>query len=559
MTADVFVEVSNLSVAAKDENTHLIKGVSFTIPRAKTVALVGESGSGKSLTSLALMGLLDEGKLEITEGLLTVHKDGLRAMCDIRSITPGGNHRDRKFSMIFQEPMSALNPLMTCGRQVWESARLSSPARSPEIKQQVLNLFREVMLPAPEEVYNKYPHELSGGQRQRVMIAMALASSPQLLIADEPTTALDVTVQSEVLKLLNSLRTSRSMSLLFITHDLGVVAEIADEVIVMWRGEIVEAGPTHKVLMNPEHPYTRALIACRPTPQSKGGPLITVSDFVSNRPVQTPPLTLNAKGSFLMTAEELNKRYPNPSGSSYTQALKNVSLTINGGETLGLVGESGWSRLLLGFVRPDSGAVNFRFSSGEQLRLAGDANPDMKLLRSKVQLVFQDPFSALNPKMLVRDIMWEPMANYFPQDKKNASVKMKELLSQVGLPSESMSKFPHEFSGGQRQRIVIARALACRPELLICDESVAALDVSVQAQVLNLLNSLKAELGLTLLFISHDLNVVYYMSDRIMVMNQGRIEEMGSADKVFYHPEYDYTRRLLSSLPGRRSALAPEG
>ncbi|MFM9005108.1 MAG: dipeptide ABC transporter ATP-binding protein, partial [Flavobacteriales bacterium] len=431
--------------------------------------------------------------------------------------------------------------------------QMSSKADKLLAKQLVLELFHEVHLPDPKQIYEKYPHEISGGQRQRVMIAMAIASSPELLIADEPTTELDVTVQSEVLKLLKSLREKRGRSLLFITHDLAVVSEIADDVVVMWRGEIVEAGSAEQVLLSPKHPYTQALIACRPTPNSKGKPLITVNDIIDKRSATKIEMGLGSS-NVLLQVNSLHKHYRNASGPSITKALNDVSFCINSGETLGLVGESGCgkstlSRLLMGFIQPDSGGVNYNFSSGDKLILPTEKKNDLKLLRSKVQLVFQDPFSSLNPKMLVRDILLEPIRNYSTKEKGSIDSHISELLERVGLPADSAKKFPHEFSGGQRQRIVIARALACKPELLICDESVAALDVSVQAQVLNLLNTLKTELGLTLLFISHDLNVVYYMSDRIMVMNKGQIEEMGNADQVFYRPESNYTKRLLSSLP----------
>ena len=566
MMEDLYLTVKQLNVVTNAEEKPLLKNVGFSIPRGKTVAFVGESGSGKSLTSLALMGLLDTAKLRVIGGEITITPAGLETHAtplNLSDDVAATERRGRDFAMIFQEPMSALNPLMTCGKQVLESALIFSQGNTQQAKRLVLELFQEVQLPNPEMVYEKYPHEISGGQRQRVMIAMAIASSPSLLIADEPTTALDVTVQSEVLKLLKSLQVKRAMSLLFITHDLAVVSEIADEVVVMWRGEMVEAGKVADVLSQPKHPYTQALISCRPAPDSKGKSLITVSDVIESRST-TALDARRVTDNVLLEAASLRKHYRNSSGQSITKALDEISFCINSGETLGLVGESGCgkstlSRLLMGFIKPDMGTAIYNFSSGGKVILPAESRNDLKMLRSKVQLVFQDPFSSLNPKMLVRDILMEPMMNYASIERAQRDSQIVELLNQVGLAADSANKFPHEFSGGQRQRIVIARALACKPELLICDESVAALDVSVQAQVLNLLNSLKAELGLTLLFISHDLNVVYYMSDRIMVMNKGRIEEMGSADKVFYHPESEYTRRLLSSLPGRKGSIAPEG
>lgn len=552
MSGELYASVKQLSVVSQPDDTQLLKSISFDIPLGMTVAFVGESGSGKSLTSLAIMGLLDTGKLRVSDGHIAInnHNPSGWSLSDGDKTT---SHQGRKFAMIFQEPMLALNPLMTCGDQVYESALIFSNGDKSQARLRVLELFDEVQLPSPKQIYEKYPHEISGGQRQRVMIAMAIASSPELLIADEPTTALDVTVQSEVLRLLRSLREKRGMSLLFITHDLAVVAEIADDVVVMWRGEIVESGSAQQVLLHPKHPYTQALIACRPTPNSKGKPLITVSDIIDKRSA-TKINTVCASSNVLLEVNSLQKHYRNVSGSSITRALDDVSFNINSGETLGLVGESGCgkstlSRLLMGFIQPDMGMVKYNFSSGDKLILPTDKRGDLKLLRSKVQLVFQDPFSSLNPKMLVHDTLQEPIRNYSTKENGSIASNITELLERVGLPADSAKKFPHEFSGGQRQRIVIARALACKPELLICDESVAALDVSVQAQVLNLLNTLKTELGLTVLFISHDLNVVYYMSDRIMVMNKGRIEELGNSDQVFYRPESNYTKRLLSSLP----------
>jgi len=553
MREDLYMSIKQLNVVASQENKTLLKNISFDVPRGRTVAVVGESGSGKSLTGLAIMGLLDNGKLRVSTGQMTVagNDESGWSLCNEHQTN---GPRAKKTAMIFQEPMSALNPLMTCGSQVHESALLFSGGDETQAKRLVLELFHEVQLPEPSLIYEKYPHEISGGQRQRVMIAMALASSPELLIADEPTTALDVTVQSEVLKLLKNLREKRGMSLVFITHDLAVVSEIADEVVVMSQGQIVESGSVQQVLFSPKHPYTQALIACRPSPDSKGKSLITVKDVIEDRNT----MIINSghiKGKLLLDVKGLRKHYHNGSGRSITKALDDVSFSIHSGETLGLVGESGCgkstlSRLLMGFIAPDSGEVNYNFSSGEKLTLTPSKTKELIRLRSKVQLVFQDPFSSLNPKMLVRNILKEPIENYTAKDQRSIDAEVRELLDQVGLPADSANKFPHEFSGGQRQRIVIARALACNPELLICDESVAALDVSVQAQVLNLLNALKVQLGLTLLFISHDLNVVYYMSDRIMVMNKGCIEEIGDADQVFYRPESNYTKRFLSSLPG---------
>jgi peptide/nickel transport system ATP-binding protein len=448
--------------------------------------------------------------------------------------------------MIFQEPMTALNPVMTCGEQVVEMLQHHLNLSVHAARKEALRLFEEVRIPHPEQALDKFPHEMSGGQRQRVMIAMAISCRPDVLIADEPTTALDVTVQRAVLELLKELQVQYGMAILFITHDLGVVEEIADEVIVMERGRIVESGNTRDVLNNPSHPYTQRLIASRPNPGHKGyflGPEVTKK-----------ALPVMDRGDAALVVNHLTKVYRKKKllgAASDFRAVSDVSFSLHTGETLGLVGESGCgkttlSRMLLGLIPPDSGEIILH---GKSLTLANDRQRRQAL--KEIQIVFQDPYSALNPTMRIGQILEEPIAWY---GLRNSAPERKhrvvELLHKVGLSEEHMNRYPHEFSGGQRQRIVIARALAVEPSVVVCDESVSALDVSVQAQVLNLLNELKHEFALSYLFISHDLNVVYYMSDRIMVMRKGVIEESGPAEQVFYHPQTAYTRSLLESIPG---------
>jgi peptide/nickel transport system ATP-binding protein len=408
---------------------------------------------------------------------------------------------------------------------------------------------------------DQYPHQLSGGQRQRVMIAMAIACEPQLLIADEPTTALDVTVQKEILQLLKQLQLNRGMGMIFITHDLGVVEEIADDILVMKQGKVVEYGKAQRVLTNPTHEYTRGLLQCRPDPTKKNSRLLTVRDFEHNlspelKPKNTRPIT----DSVFLKTENLTKVYHAPSffkkNITPVIGVDNVSFHIRKGETLGLVGESGCgkttlSRMLLGLIPASNGSIEYTFEEKRSVDITKLSSRDLRLLRKEIQLVFQDPYSALNPKHTIGSALTEPMYvhNIGTSDNQRKALAA-ELLEKVGLSADFYNRYPHEFSGGQRQRIVIARALACKPSFIICDESVSALDVSVQAQVLNLLNDLKYEFGLTYLFISHDLRVVHYMSDRIMVMNKGRVEEIGDAEEVFNHPSSDYTKRLLNAIPG---------
>lgn len=559
MNQEVLLNVQQLSVSFKvgKEWRTAVRSVSFEVKKGKTLAIVGESGSGKSVSSLSLMQLLAKGKARFDGGTITFAQEFFGSP---RSLRPDdvelASLRGKHTAMIFQEPMTALNPVMHCGEQVAEVLEFHQAIGRHEAMQEALALFREVQLPRPEAMLHQYPHQLSGGQRQRVMIAMALACKPQLLIADEPTTALDVTVQKGILDTLSTIQRTRGMGMIFITHDLGVVKDIADDVLVMRRGEQVEYGTSESVLMAPQHPYTRGLLACKPGLSTKGKPLITVEDVLSGKEWNAKPYTVHL-GDPLLEVTGLSKVYQRSTGllrkqSAEVKAVNDVTFSIAKGETLGLVGESGCgkttlSRMLLGLIPVSAGSVRYQ---GREM--AHFSAAEWRSARKEIQIIFQDPYSSLNPRMTVGEAIMEPMLVYrvYPSvvERRKAC---KELLENVGLPASAAERYPHEFSGGQRQRVVIARALAVKPSLVICDESVSALDVSVQAQVLNLLNELKEERQLTYLFISHDLNVVYHMSDRIMVMKQGRIEEIGDARQVFLQPRSEYTHKLLEAIPGR--------
>lgn len=554
------LQIKNLSVDFVSENgtTQAVKNISLSINRGEIVALVGESGSGKSVTSLSILQLLPTPPAKYSSGAI-LFDDEKNAPINLlqAGITELSNIRGNRIAMIFQEPMTSLNPVMSCGKQVAEVLSRHQKLNSAEIKQKVIQWFEKVKLPHPVEMYNRYPHQLSGGQKQRVMIAMAMCCEPCLLICDEPTTALDVTVQKTILELIKDLQQEQNMGVLFITHDLGVVAEIADRVAIMYKGEIVEQNSTQEIFQYPQNNYTKALIACRPAQHEKGERLPIVSDFLEGKK-EIKKEVINSSAppkEILLDVQQLTVQFPTKTNllgkvtATYT-AVDDVNLQLYKGETLGLVGESGCGKTTLGrtllrLIEPASGKIIYNGADITALN-----KQQIKDLRKNVQLVFQDPYSSLNPRLTIGATIAEPMGVAgIEHNKKQQRAKVAELLDKVNLPSSYINRYPHEFSGGQRQRIVIARALALNPTLLVCDESVSALDVSVQAQVLNLLNDLKQDLGLTMLFISHDLSVVRYMSDRIAVMQAGQLVEIGDAEQVYYHPQMPYTQNLLAAIP----------
>ncbi len=578
---NLLLSVRDLQVTFRGDEglVHAVKNISFDLAQGQTLGIVGESGSGKSATALAIMGLLGEsGKIH---GEVLFRPSG-ESPVDLVKVSPKKmlQYRGDRISMVFQEPMTSLNPLFTCGYQVIEAIRLHQKVSEQEAEARTIQLFQEVQLPNPEQLIERYPHELSGGQLQRVMIAMAISCNPQLIIADEPTTALDVTVQATILELLKEIQRSRQMSMIFITHDLGILAEIADRAIVMNQGEVVETGDTKSILQTPQHPYTKGLIACRPQPDRQLRLLPTVSDFmeiqngqmVVKEPTDSrcleviPPEEIAARLSNLQKQEPIlsvkNLRIEFPIRSilglkkRYLVAVNNISFDVYPGETLGLVGESGCGktttgRAILGLTNKFMGSV--KFEGREISRLQGEA---LQKLRCDLQVVFQDPYGSLNPRMTVGDAIAEPLIIHSHQERfqryRSADARRERaayLLERVGLTKSAIRRYPHEFSGGQRQRICIARALALNPKLIVADEPVSALDVSVQAQVLNLLKELQAEFGLTYIFISHDLGVVKFMSDRIMVMNKGEIVELDTAESIYTNPQQPYTQKLISAIP----------
>ena len=564
------LSIRNLKVAFKRENqwAEAVHGIDLDVMAGRTLGLVGESGSGKSVSSLAVMRLLNEKMSRIEADSIQIDGEEIKDFNEKEM----AEVRGKRIAMIFQEPMTSLNPVYKCGYQVSEMILQHEDVSKKAAKERVISLFKQVMLPRPEAIYDSYPHELSGGQKQRVMIAMAIACHPQLLIADEPTTALDVTVQLEILKLLRQLQAETGMGMIFITHDLGVVAEIADDVAVMHNGEILERGTVGEIMSHPQHPYTQGLLACRPPMDVRLKRLPIVKEFLDGqwqggkaqilRDLQITEAERKAhleqlySKTPLLKVEHLKTWYPLRKGVfsrvyGHVKAVDDVSLEVYEGETLGLVGESGCGKTTLGrsilrLAEPTGGKV--WFDGIEVTALKGQALRDF---RKQAQIVFQDPYSSLNPRITIGEAIAEPMRVHgIEKDADKQRTAVCDLLEQVGLKAEHYDRYPHEFSGGQRQRICIARALAVNPRLVICDESVSALDVSVQAQVLNLLNKLKAERGLTYIFISHDLSVVRFMSDRVVVMYNGKPVEMNDADELFERPQNDYTKKLIAALPG---------
>ncbi|MBC7829729.1 MAG: ABC transporter ATP-binding protein [Chitinophagaceae bacterium] len=571
------LQIKNLQVDFVTEigTTTAVNNISFEVARGEILAIVGESGSGKSVTALSVLQLLPQPPAKFSTGEILFSAGDQTINLLTQTARQLRKIRGNQIAMIFQEPMTSLNPVFTCGDQVMEAIRLHQHISSPRAKQKTLEMFEKVKLPDPSTMFNRYPHQLSGGQKQRVMIAIAMSCHPDLLICDEPTTALDVTVQKTILELIRELQRTEQMGVIFITHDLGVVAEIADRAIVMYKGSIVEQGTTTKLFTFPKHPYTKGLLACRPLLHEKGERLPVVSDFLEGGEGNTgdkvnipessvstlnlTPQTSNLSET-LIEVKGLSVWYPSKKNllgrpEEYIKAVDDISFSVYKGETLGLVGESGCGKTTLGrtllrLLQPTSGKILYK---GVDLTLLSGER--LKKFRKNVQIIFQDPYSSLNPRLTIGTAISEPLkVHRLLTTEKKRWEKVIELLEKVNLKAEHFHRYPHEFSGGQRQRIVIARALALEPDFIVCDESVSALDVSVQAQVLNLLNDLKTEFGFTNIFISHDLSVIQYISDRIMVMNKGKIEEIGAASEVYHQPRSAYTQKLIASIPKGPSA-----
>ena len=581
MSNNKLLEFKNLITEFHTEGNTVkaVNDVSFCLKKGETIGIVGESGSGKSVTSLSAMRLVPNPPGVISGGEIIFHQKNGKCT-DLLKISEEEmrKFRGNEIAMIFQEPMTSLNPVFTCGDQVMEAIVLHQKLNTKDAKLLTLELFEKVQLPDPKRIFSTYPHQISGGQKQRVMIAMAMSCQPSVLIADEPTTALDVTVQKTILELMQQLQSKNDMGIMFITHDLGVIAELADKVVVMYKGKIVETGNVWDIFKNPKHPYTKGLLACRPPLDKRYKFLPTVSDFmnvdidgnITDNGISVEDFTKDlviSENDRLKSQEKLFLKdpilqiknlktyFPVKGGffggtTSFVKAVNNVSFDVFPGETLGLVGESGCGKTTIGrsIIRLEEP------SSGEMIYKGKDIckmnSDELRVFRKEVQIIFQDPYSSLNPRMTIGNAIMEPMQVHRILDNDNQrKLKVEQLLTKVNLDPLHFNRYPHEFSGGQRQRIGIARALAVNPKFIICDESVSALDVSVQAQVLNLLNELKEEFELTYIFISHDLSVVKYMGDRMIVMQEGMIEEMGDADQIYNKPETEYTQKLINAIP----------
>ncbi|MBL7882898.1 MAG: ABC transporter ATP-binding protein [Bacteroidia bacterium] len=581
MAKETLLEIKNLvtEFRTEDDTVKAVNDISFTLSKGETIGIVGESGSGKSVTSLSVMRLIPNPPGKITGGEIIYHSK-TKGPIDIVKLSEKEMRelRGNEIAMIFQEPMTSLNPVYTCGDQVMEAILLHQKCTKKQAKEKTIALFNEVQLPRPENIFDSYPHQISGGQKQRVMIAMAMSCQPNILIADEPTTALDVTVQATILDLMLKLQREHEMGIMFITHDLGVIAELADKVVVMYKGKIVEQGSVLEIFSNPQHPYTKGLLACRPPLNKRLHWLPTVADFMktseTGEMIESNQSVAQVTEKLVVTATEraeahkklyakepvlqiknLKTYFPIKKGmfgkaKEFVKAVDDVSFDVYPGETLGLVGESGCGKTTLGrtvlrLIEPTSGEVIF---NGKNITSLG--TNEMRELRKDIQIIFQDPYSSLNPRITIGQAIMEPMQVHgILENDKARKERVVELLQRVNMNESHFYRYPHEFSGGQRQRICIARALALKPKFIICDESVSALDVSVQAQVLNLLNELKREFDFTYIFISHDLSVVKFMSDRMVVMNKGKVEEMGDADSIYNNPQTEYTKKLISAIP----------
>ncbi len=558
------LQVHNLSVDFTTEKltSIAVSNISFSVNKGEILAIVGESGSGKSVTALSIIRLLEKNAK--TKGNIFFERKNKQTI-DIFAATEKeiNSIRGNEIAMIFQEPMTSLNPLLNCGFQVMEAIQLHQNISRKNAKEKTIEIFNQVQLPEPEKIMKRFPHQLSGGQKQRVMIAMAMSCRPLLLIADEPTTALDVTVQKNILELIKNLQLQTQMSVVFISHDLGLVSDIADRILVMYKGEIVEQGDCKTILNSPQHPYTKGLLACRANLQNKQTRMPVVSDFLQGKiekNIQHQPTVSNTSletHSQILSVKKICVEFPVKkkffgNASENFKAVDDVSFSISTKEIVGLVGESGCGKTTIGrailqLIKPTSGEIFFN-----NIQLNNLSNKELRKYRKDLQIVFQDPYSSLNPRLTIGEAIREPLQvhSILPTGNQQKD-KVVELLEKVNLKAEHFNRYPHQFSGGQRQRICIARALAMSPSLLIFDESVSALDLSVQAQMLNLINDLKNEFNFSALFISHDLSVVHYISDRILVMKSGEIIEEGMADDIYFSPKKIYTQNLIASIPGK--------